>query len=54
MKKYMCVVCGYVYDEETGWPDDGIEPGTAWENVPETWVCPECGAGKTDFEMVEL
>ncbi|MBL1293783.1 MAG: rubredoxin [Thiotrichales bacterium] len=54
MKKYMCVVCGYVYDEEAGWPDDGIEPGTAWENVPETWVCPECGAGKTDFEMVEL
>ena len=54
MKKYMCVVCGYVYDEEAGWPDDGIEPGTAWENVPETWVCPERGAGKTDFEMVEL
>jgi len=54
MKKYMCVVCGYVYDEEAGWPDDGIVPGTAWDDVSETWVCPECGAGKSDFEMVEL
>jgi len=50
----MCVVCGYVYDEEAGWPDDGIVPGTAWDDVSETWVCPECGAGKSDFEMVEL
>jgi len=54
MKKYMCVVCGYVYDEETGWPDDGIAPGTLWEDVLETWVCPECGAGKSDFEMLEI
>ena len=54
MKKYMCVVCGYVYDEETGSPDEGIAPGTAWDDVPETWVCPECGATKDDFEMVEI
>ncbi len=54
MKRYMCLVCGWIYDEEKGWPDDGIPAGTAWEQVPTTWVCPECGAGKSDFEMVEI
>ena len=43
-KKWECIVCGLIYDEELGWPDDGIEPGTAWEDVPEDWLCPECGA----------
>ena len=43
-KKWECIVCGLIYDEEEGWPDDGIEPGTAWEDVPEDWLCPECGA----------
>lgn len=53
-KTYMCVICGWVYDEEAGWPDDGIAPGTRWEDVPLTWLCPECGAGKEDFEMIEI
>lgn len=53
-KTYMCVICGFIYDEEKGWPDDGIAPGTRWEDVPLTWTCPDCGAGKDDFEMVEV
>lgn len=54
MKSYMCVICGLIYDEEKGWPDDGIAAGTRWDDVPLTWKCPECGAGKEDFEMVEV
>jgi rubredoxin len=54
MKKWQCIVCGYIYDEAEGWPDDGIAPGTRWEDVPGDWVCPECGVGKADFEMVEV
>ena len=53
-KRYICVLCGFVYDEAQGWPDDGISPGTSWEDVSEEWVCPECGAMKQDFEMIEL
>ncbi len=52
MKKYMCLLCGFIYDEAAGWPEDGIAPGTAWDDVPEDWMCPECGATKADFEMV--
>jgi rubredoxin len=54
MKRYVCVICGLIYDEAEGWPEDGIAPGTAWDDVPLTWKCPECGAGKEDFEMVEV
>ena len=54
MKKYMCVVCGFVYDEETGLPEEGIEAGTRWQDIPENWVCPECGVAKSDFEMIEI
>ncbi|MFZ0789120.1 MAG: rubredoxin [Chromatiaceae bacterium] len=54
MKTYMCVICGWIYDEEKGWPDEGIAPGTRWDDVPLNWKCPECGAGKEDFEMVEV
>lgn len=54
MKKYICVICGFVYDEAEGLPDEGIPPGTRWEDVPLNWACPECGAGKEDFEMVEI
>lgn len=54
MKKWQCVVCGFIYDEAEGWPDDGIQPGTAWEDVPEDWECPDCGVGKEDFEMIEM
>ena len=53
-KKYECVICGFIYDEEQGWPDDGIEPGTKWEDVPEDWECPDCSISKYDFEMVEV
>lgn len=49
MKKYTCTVCGYVYDEEKGDTDSGIAPGTKFEDLPDTWVCPVCGASKTDF-----
>jgi rubredoxin len=54
LKKWECIVCGLIYVEEEGWPDDGIEPGTKWEDVPEDWICPDCGVGKEDFEMVEI
>lgn len=54
MKRYQCVVCGFVYDEALGMPEDGIAPGTAWESVPEDWACPDCGVAKEDFEMVEI
>jgi len=54
MKKYMCVICGFVYDEAKGLPDEGIPPGTRWEDIPLNWQCPECGAGKEDFEMMEI
>ncbi|MBS35833.1 MAG: rubredoxin [Thiotrichales bacterium] len=54
MKSYMCVICGFVYEEADGVPDEDIAPGTAWDDVPEAWVCPDCGARKEDFEMVEI
>jgi len=54
MKAYMCVICGYVYDEAKGLPEQGIAPGTRWEDVPENWTCPDCGAPKGDFEMVQI
>ena len=53
-KEYLCVVCGFVYNEEAGLPDEGFPPGTRWEDIPANWVCPECGAAKEDFEMVEV
>ncbi|MBJ41466.1 MAG: rubredoxin [Gammaproteobacteria bacterium] len=54
MKKYLCLICGLIYDEAEGWPDDGIEPGTKWEDISENWVCPECGGSKSDFDMIEI
>ncbi len=53
MKKYVCDPCGYVYDPELGDPDNGIAPGTAFEDLPEDWVCPICGVGKEDFSAEE-
>ena len=53
MDKYICNVCGYVYDPEVGDPDAGIEPGTAFEDIPEDWVCPLCGVSKENFEIVQ-
>ncbi|MCY1554061.1 Rubredoxin-1 [compost metagenome] len=54
MKKWQCFFCGYIYDEAIGWPDEGIAPGTRWEDIPDDWICPECGAAKSDFMMVEI
>lgn len=51
-KKYICVICGYIYDEEKGVPDEGIAAGTRWEDVPDDWLCPDCGVGKSEFELV--
>lgn len=53
-KTWLCVVCGLIYDEALGWPQDGIIAGTRWEDVPEDWKCPECGVGKSDFEMLDI
>jgi rubredoxin len=53
-RTFMCVVCGFIYDEAEGWPADGIEPGTRWDDVPETWTCPDCGVTKADFEMMQI
>ncbi|MCX4188323.1 rubredoxin [Methylophaga sp. OBS4] len=54
MRKWHCVVCGFIYDEARGLPEDGIPPGTSWDEIPEDWECPECGVGKGDFDMVEI
>jgi rubredoxin len=54
MKTWECIICGFIYDESEGIPEDGIAPGTPWEMVPEDWACPECGVSKADFSMVEL
>jgi len=53
-RTYMCVICGFIYDEAKGLPEEGIPPGTRWEDIPETWQCPDCNMGKADFEMVAL
>ncbi len=53
MKKYVCDLCGYIYDPAVGDPDNGVKPGTAFEDIPNTWVCPECGADKTNFSPVD-
>jgi rubredoxin len=53
MQKYRCTVCGYIYDPEKGDPDSGIKPGTAFEDIPDDWYCPICGARKDQFVLVE-
>jgi len=53
MDKYVCMVCGYVYDPEQGDPESDIPAGTSFENLPEDWVCPVCGAAKSEFEKEE-
>ena len=53
LKKYICTVCEYIYDPEQGDPESGIEPGTAFEDIPDDWTCPLCGVGKEDFEPYE-
>lgn len=53
MQKYVCDVCQYVYDPEIGDPKNGVAPGTKWEDVPEDWTCPDCGADKSYFSKYE-
>ena len=54
MRRYICVICGFVYKEEQGMPEVGLAPGTRWEEVPMDWQCPDCGAAKKDFEVEEM
>ena len=53
MKKWQCIVCGWIYDEALGDPDNGIAPGTKFEDLPADFVCPLCGVGKDEFEEIE-
>ncbi len=53
-KVYVCLICGWIYDEEKGCPESKISPNTSWVDIPDSWCCPECGVGKEDFEMLEL
>ena len=52
MKKHLCIHCGFIYDEEQGHAEDGIDPNTPWDKVPDSWLCPDCGAMKSDFEVI--
>jgi rubredoxin len=53
MKKYVCMICGYIYDPEIGDPDNGIKPATPFDDIPDDWVCPECGVDKSEFEETD-
>ena len=53
MQKYRCKICGYIYDPALGDPDGGIKPGTSFEQLPADWLCPICGADKTEFELAD-
>lgn len=53
-KRYLCIVCGWVYDEELGAPSEGLAAGTRWKDVPINWACPDCGALKDDFDLIEI
>jgi len=52
-RKYECVICGFIYDEAEGIPDDGIPAGTRWADIPDDWECPDCGISKFDFDLLE-
>lgn len=52
-RKYECVICGFIYDEALGLPEDGFPPGTRFEDLPEDWECPDCGISKADFDPIE-
>jgi rubredoxin len=53
MQKYQCTVCGYIYNPAEGDPDNGVKPGTKFEDIPDDWVCPLCGASKSEFEPID-
>lgn len=52
-RKWICMICDYVYDEARGIPDEGIAPGTRFEDIPDSWACPDCGVTKSDFELMQ-
>nr|WP_051373243.1 rubredoxin [Spiribacter curvatus] len=52
-RQYICLVCGYIYDEANGDPDGGLPPGTRYEDIPDDWVCPDCGVSKADFVPID-
>jgi rubredoxin len=52
MEKWECLVCGYIYDQARGDPDNGVAPGTKFEDIPDSWVCPECGVTKDNFKKI--
>ncbi len=54
MNTYQCLICGFIYDEAKGRPEDGIAPGTRWDDVPADWECPECAMAKADFHMIAI
>ncbi len=53
-KTYMCIICGFLYDEAKGAPEEGIPPETRWQDIPENWECPDCEATKDDFDLIEI
>ena len=53
-RSWMCVVCGFIYDEAEGLPEEGIAAGTRWDEIPDDWCCPDCGVTKADFEMMPV
>jgi rubredoxin len=54
MNVYKCIVCGFIYDEAKGLPEESIAPNTRWADIPDDWECPDCGIAKADFEMVVM
>ena len=52
-RRYQCANCGFIYDEAFGLPDEGLAPGTRFEDIPDTWICPDCGMSKSQFELYE-
>ena len=54
LKRFMCLGCGFLYDEKLGLPEHGLAPGTRWADLPDDWVCPDCGTPKSQFEMIEI
>jgi rubredoxin len=53
-QQWICLVCDFLYDEALGMPDDGIPPGTRFEDIPDDWACPDCGVGKSDFQLLDF
>jgi rubredoxin len=54
MAVWQCIICGYIYNEAHGDPEHGIAAGTKWDDIPDDWACPDCGAFKDDFEMIQI